>query len=79
MVRLKNIQNNEGIAKCDFYPEDSKKPGRLVVDINTEKTLRADMPEGYEWRGTYVVHAKKALLEAIKEGSIPEERLVMWY
>lgn len=79
MVRLKNIKNSKGIAKCDFYPEDSKTPGHLVIDANTAETLHVDMPEGYEWRGTYVIHTKNALLEVIKEDSIPDERLVMWY
>ncbi len=79
MVKLKNIVISEEIGKCDFYPENSKEPGRLVINLNTGDILLKRLPNEYGWCDSHAAHARTALMEIVKEGSIPDERLVMWY
>ena len=79
MVKLKNIVISDETGKCDFYPENSKKPGRLVVNLNSGDILFESLPDGYDWCDNHAAHARTALLEIAKEDSIPDERLVMWY
>ena len=77
MLHLKNIKIENGKAKADFYPEDSKKAGHIVVDLSSKKIIVCDDVPGYgeSYRG----HAKQHLIKMAKENNTATERTVMWY
>lgn len=79
MIKLKNLKKNDSLVECDIIPEDSDKAGHLVVDLKSNKTLKYDLPDGYEWCRSHVKHASDVLIRLSKEDSFPEEKLVMWY
>lgn len=79
MIRLKNIKREGNIVKCNIIPEDSKEPGRLVVDVDKEEIIDYELPKGYEWCRSHVGHAFWAIIDGVKSNNLPEERLVMWY
>ena len=77
MVRLKNIKIDGSVAEADFYPEDSKVCGHVVVDLKKHKlTEYRDVPGfGESYRG----HAFRQLIRMEKENDKRTECLVMWY
>lgn len=79
MIRLKNIERKNNLVECNIIPEDSKAEGRLVVDLVKKDIASYTLPEGYEDCYGHVRHAVRAILQDAKEGSLPKERLVMWY
>lgn len=79
MVKLVNLKKNSATAECDILPEDSAQSGHIVIDLASGELKEFSLPEGYEWCRNHVNHAKKKLLELIKESILPKEYLVMWY
>ena len=77
MLRLKNIKIEGNKAEADFYPEDSKEAGHIVVDLDAEEVVSCKDVSGYgeSYRG----HAKMALIKMAKENNTTTERTVMWY
>ena len=77
MVRLKNIKIEGKVAEADFYPEDSKVCGHVVVDLEKCKlTEYRDVPGfGESYRG----HTLWRLIRMAKENDKRTECLVMWY
>ena len=77
MVRLKNIKIEGRVAEADFYPEDSKVCGHVVVDLENRRiTDFHDVPGfGESYRG----HAFRQLIRMAKENDKRTECLVMWY
>ena len=80
MVRLENIRINGNIAECDLYPEDSKIPGTLKVNIKTEET-EYSLPDGYEYCKSHAAHAKWWLIKNTTDPKkeLPEKTTIMWY
>lgn len=79
MVRLKNIVRNGDAVTCDIIPEDSKAAGTLTVDLLKEDIAGYTLPPGYESCFCHVRHACRAIIQDVKAGNLPRERLVMWY
>ena len=77
MLRLKNIRITDKMAEADYYPEDSKQCGHIVVDLVTQETVTCDDVPGY-WE-MYPGHAKWHLIRMAAAGETDKERLVMWY
>lgn len=79
MVRLKNLEKNNHIIKCDIFPEDSLSGGSLMYDAANERVIQYYLPEGYTWCVNHVAHAVNAIREMIAAGSsFPSEKLLMW-
>lgn len=77
MLRLKNITTGSEYAEADFYPEDSKTCGHVVVDLSSgELSSVAEVP-GYG--ASYSGHARQRLVKMAKENDTRTECLVMWY
>lgn len=79
MVKLKNIRRNERTIEADFYPEDSKEAGHILIDVQSKEVLERTYPKEYEGRFSYATHAKRALLELAEKEELPETYTVMWY
>lgn len=79
MVTLKNLKKTTNTIEADFFPEDSKENGHLVVEVESGKVLSRIDPRGYEGRFSYAIHTKQALLELAQEEALPETYTVMWY
>lgn len=78
MVKLKNLEKNDIVGKCDIFPEDSLHAGYITVDLNTGELKDFSLPEGYEWCVKHVHHAAKRLIELLRKDTIPEEYLMHW-
>lgn len=79
MVKLKNIEIKNNIAKCEIIPEDSKNVGNIEVDLIAKIVTKYSLPNGYEWCKNHVYHAKDYLIEASKSNDIPTTKTIMWY
>ena len=77
MLQLKNIRIENGMAEADFYPEDSKTAGHIVVDLKNEMVVFCESVPGFG--ESYVGHAKLHLIKMAKQKITATERLVMWY
>lgn len=75
MIKLKNIKKTDHEIICDIYPEDSKTPGRMAININTGE-VSYQLPVGYAWCENHINHAKR-VLESMSE-PYPEEKAVIW-
>lgn len=77
MVQLKNIEKKNNSIRCLVFPEDSKEPGTVNVDLSKESFEYA-LPDGYEWCESHVRHAVRALIDMAKSNSLVKEKLIMW-
>lgn len=78
MLRLKNIVLAGDLISADMYYEDHDYGDRIVVDWKKREIVELENKEFYEFT-TAPGHAWRALLEVAESGSIPKERLIMWY
>lgn len=78
MIRLKNIKRSNHFIECDIIPEDSKKSGHIVVNLQTKEFEELNLPKGYEWCKKHTIHAKDKLLEMSNQEDMPKEKLIMW-
>lgn len=78
MVVLRNIERKKDTIEADFYPEDSKEAGHVVVDIESKKIISKVDVKGYEFF-SYAHHAKNGLIDLIEKEELPEKYIVMWY
>ena len=76
MIRLENIKRDGQYVICDIYPEGSKEPGKLTVNL-TDGTGSYTLPDEYEWCESHVNHAVHWIRENAE--NLPERQLVMWY
>lgn len=76
MIALKNIKRNNNVIRCEFYPEDSVQPGRLIVDLNDHKVISTSYPQGYEWCHYHVSKAVRYLLNSAED--MPKTRVISW-
>lgn len=76
MVRLVNIQINDKFASADYYPENDKIGGHIVVEIETEKIVRLIKADNIGWG---VSQAKRTLIDMARTHSADTERTVLWY
>ena len=84
MVKLTNIllDVDAQTISCDFYPEDSKIPGRLTVDVETHEIKEYTLPENYKHTQNQMHKAKDRLLHYLATKEIPPKEkvvLIMWY
>ena len=68
MVRLVNIQINDKFASADYYPENDKIGGHIVVDIETEEIVRLIKADNIGWG-----------VSQARTHSADTERTVLWY
>lgn len=77
MLRLRNIKIKNNRAEADFYPEDSKTCGHVVVDLSSGEIISAvEVPD---YGASYSGHARQRLVRMAKENDARPECLVMWY
>ena len=79
MLRLKNLEKNDSIVGCDLYIEDCKEHTRFAVNIETGQIVEASAPDGYTYCDNYFSHARRKIIELVKENLLPKECTVMWY
>ena len=77
MLRLKNIKIGSEYAEADFYPEDGRKFGHVVVDLSDGEIKSCIGVPGYG--ASYSGHARQRLVKMAKENDSRRECLVMWY
>ena len=77
MLRLKNIKIGTNKAEADFYPEDSTRAGRIVVNLETKEIISCEDVPGFgeSYRG----YARLHLIKMARENNTATERTVMWY
>ena len=73
----KNIKINNCYAEADFFPEDTKIPGHIIVDLQSEEIFFIRDVQKYEFM--YPGHAIKKLIQMAKENDTRTECIVMWY
>lgn len=78
MIKLKNIEKNDGLMQCSIIPEDSKDAGHLIVDVTSGMIKEYTLPKGYEWCKKHINHAKDTLLKLYNAKETPKEKIVMW-
>lgn len=79
MLRLRNIEKNNGIISASYEPENSGKIGTIKIDIATGKIMEkelSDYDKDFPW---HYSHAVSALKDLEKKEVVPNEKLVMWY
>ena len=79
MLRLRNIEKNNGIISAFYEPEDSGKAGMVKIDIETGEIIAQELSEydkDFPW---HFNHAVTALKKLANNDNIPKEKLVMWY
>ena len=63
MVILRNVQKNNGIIECDYYPETSNDPGHIVYDYINDKIIEKVYSKS-DWDGDmkpYFYYASRVL------------------
>ena len=78
MVKLVNFEITNNEAVCDFYPEDSKVPGKVHIRKDTGEVTEYSLPLGYEWCEFHVFHAARALRKLCQAEQFPAEKMVCW-
>ena len=77
MLRLKNVRIGSEYAEAEFYPEDSKDAGHIVVRLSDGEISSCKEVPGYG--ASYRGHARQRLVKMAKENDQRSECLVMWY
>lgn len=77
MLRLKNVKIGSEYAEADFYPEDGKEAGHVIVDLSSGEIDSCTRVPGYG--ASYEGHARQRLVEMAKKNDTRSECLVMWY
>ena len=76
MLRLKNVKIGSEYAEADFYPEDGREFGHVVVDLSGGEIASCTEVPGYG--ASYSGHARQRLMKMAKENDHRSECLVMW-
>lgn len=79
MIRLTEIQRNNGKIQCKAYVEDCDSAITLSLDEDTAELSKYELPDGYEWCKSHITHARKFLRTLIGTKQIPTQRVIMWY
>ena len=77
MLHLKNVKIGSEYAEADFYPEDSKEAGHVVVNLSNGEIESCIEVPGYG--ASYRGHALQKLLKMAEEKDTRRECRVMWY
>lgn len=82
MVRLRNIQRNDSLISCDYYPENTTEaPGHIVVNIQSE-TLESEQRAAYDADRKKSIYAHYAMLKLIDlkdSTTLPDKASYVWY
>lgn len=73
MLRLRNIERDNGMISASYEPENSGKIGVLKVDIETGEVIGkelSDYDKDFPW---YFGHAVTALKEIANEDEVPKK------
>lgn len=79
MVKLKNLEKNNNIGRCDIIPEDSPISGHITLSLDSGELIEYSLPAGYEWCLSHVHHAARNLVKILDSVNPQKEYLVMWY
>lgn len=81
MVVLKNIQKNNSrkSIEADYYPDDGKDFGHIVVDYLSGDILSVTENDGTPWKASAVGHARSELVKISGFEILPKQRTVCWY
>lgn len=80
MLLLKNIAKNKGTIEADYYPENGKVFGHIVLNALTGAVLTLSEPTNFDGlQSMYSSHAVFALKKMALEDSALKEYRVMWY
>lgn len=77
MLRLKNVKIGSEYAEAEFYPEDGRDAGHIVVRLSDGEISSCNEVPGYG--ASYIGHARQRLVKMAKENDQRAECLVMWY
>ena len=79
MIKLKNIEIENGVLTCQIFPEDSEFAGNIKIDAVSNEIISFNLPLGYEWCKNHLEHARTYLIELYKsKNAIPQEKIIMW-
>ena len=76
MLRLRNVKIGVEFAEADFYPEDGKDSGHVIVRLSDGEIVSSVEVSGYG--ASYVGHARQRLVSMFKDKDDRSECLVMW-
>lgn len=79
MIKLTNIQKNNGFISCLVFVEDCEKGFEVMYDVENENFEDYSFPQGYEWCTSHMAHAKRFMKTIQNEIYYPHEKLIMWY
>lgn len=79
MLKLKNIKRNNGLITANYDPESTGELGFISLDLKTGDVVESKASKYDEDMPTHLQHGISALKKLIKEDTLPEEKLVMWY
>lgn len=79
MVRLKNIEKNNGILTAFYDPEESGQLGTIKINAVTGEVVESSLSTYDKDFPVHFSHAVETLKQMIHEEIIPKEKLVMWY
>ena len=74
----KKHKKNNNLLSCDYYPENKKMGGSIVVDITSKKIIEHKIVMEDE-APSYSLMAKMRLLEFADKSIFPEEAFCYWY
>ena len=80
MIKLKNIHRDDvsGNIRAVGYIEDCEKAVELEMNRNGEWVNEPVLPEGYEYCGGHIFHAKNYLKGLIKKPFSLHDKMIMW-
>lgn len=80
MVTLYNIIIENDKISCNYIPEDSNRPGKVVVNISTKEIDKVEYSDYEYGKKMYVAHVRSKLIELLESGkSFPEKVTVTWF
>lgn len=79
MVKLKDIKRIDNIIMCKAFVEDCDIPIQLFLNEDNAELSNYDLPNGYEWCVSHILHARKYLRSLIGQPITETQRNIMWY
>lgn len=80
MLEIFNIILTDDTISCEYIPERTGKPGKIIVDLKSEEIIEV-IPSEYESdckRPVYAGQARAKLMSVYRSGEIPE-RAESWF
>ncbi|EOG9007084.1 hypothetical protein ACLKNH_000352 [Staphylococcus pseudintermedius] len=79
MLTLRLVHKDSNSVTYDYSPENREKPGRITMDIKTQKVIYVKKSEYEEGNfDMYLGHAFHRVKDNVKQDTYPIEQLVGW-